>query len=185
MSEVFLDSSFAIALSSPSDLHHVCAVQLSEELEREGTRLITTRAILFEIGNGLSKLRHRQAAVGLLLALERDSRVEIVPVSEELYHSALDLFQRRTDKESIFDGSAVDGSCASRSRLRHPIVPPRSPQKTSCKTGRPTMLSLKLTKSTITDAPTVAQHNRRVIRSSPGLRTPRQAAIKAAMIAPK
>ena len=71
-SEVFLDSGYAIALSVESDEHHQRAEELAEQLETERTRLVTTRAILLEIGNALSKQRYRVAAVELLDALEQD-----------------------------------------------------------------------------------------------------------------
>jgi uncharacterized protein len=55
--EVFLDTAYAIALSSPTDQFHTRAVALAEQLEATGTRLVTTRAVLLEIGNALSKQR--------------------------------------------------------------------------------------------------------------------------------
>jgi predicted nucleic acid-binding protein len=82
--EVFLDTAYAIALSSPNDLFHQRAVQLANELKLAGTRLVTTRAILLEIGNALSKQRFRRAAVMLLNSLETDPHVEIIPLSETL-----------------------------------------------------------------------------------------------------
>lgn len=69
-SEVFLDTAYAIALSVESDKHHERAEELAEYLESEQARLITTRAVLLEIGNALSKKRYRKAAVELLEALE-------------------------------------------------------------------------------------------------------------------
>ena len=54
-SEVFLDTAYAIALSVESDEHHKHAEELAEQLEGEQTRLVTTRAVLLEIG--LSGLR--------------------------------------------------------------------------------------------------------------------------------
>ncbi len=98
-SEVFLDTAYAIALSVESDFHHKRAEQLAEQLEAEATRLITTRAVLLEIGNTLSKKRYRKAAVELLDALEQDPQVEIVSLSEKLYERALELFRNRPDKE--------------------------------------------------------------------------------------
>jgi predicted nucleic acid-binding protein len=68
-------------------------------LEAEKTRLVTTRAVLLEIGNALSKKRYRKAAVKLLDALEQDSQVEIILLSEELYKWALELFRKRPDKD--------------------------------------------------------------------------------------
>jgi uncharacterized protein len=97
--KVFLDTSFAIALSVETDQHYDHAVKLSEQLEAENTRLVTTTAILLEIGNALSKKRYRQAAIELLLSLEHDRTVEIVPISDELYQKAFELFCNRPDKD--------------------------------------------------------------------------------------
>jgi predicted nucleic acid-binding protein len=55
MTEIFLDTSFAIALSATTDQSHARAVDLANQLEKNGTRLVTTQAILLEIGNALSK----------------------------------------------------------------------------------------------------------------------------------
>ncbi len=97
--EVFLDTAYAIALSVESDEHHERAEELSEQLEAEATRLVTTRAVLLEIGNALSKKRYRKAALELLDALEQDLQVEIISLSEELYERALELFRNRPDKD--------------------------------------------------------------------------------------
>ncbi len=96
---VFLDTSFAIALSVESDQHHDYASELSEQLETERTRLITTTAILLEIGNALSKKRYRQSAAELLISLEQDETVEIVPITDDLYQKAFELFCNRPDKD--------------------------------------------------------------------------------------
>ena len=97
--KVFLDTAYAIALSVESDEHHERAEELADQLEAEATQLVTTRAVLLEIGNALSKKRYRKAALELLDALEQDPLVEIVPLSEELYKQALELFRSRPDKE--------------------------------------------------------------------------------------
>ena len=62
MIEVFLDTSFAIALSSVSDKNHLKAVQIANQHEKNQNRLVTTQAILLEIGNALSKKKYRLAA---------------------------------------------------------------------------------------------------------------------------
>ncbi len=97
--KAFLDTSFAIALSVESDAHHETAVTLSEQLEREQTALITTTAILLEIGNALSKKRYRQAAAELLDSLDQDKTVEIIQIDAELYRKAFELFRLRPDKD--------------------------------------------------------------------------------------
>jgi uncharacterized protein len=99
MNELFLDTAFAIALSSPRDSHHEQAIQISERLEKDATRLVTTRAVIIEIGNALAKESHRSAAVDLLESLEEDPDVTIVPLSEELCSRAFTLYRERMDKE--------------------------------------------------------------------------------------
>ena len=99
MNKVFLDTSYAVALSAPGDENHIRAAELADELEASGSRFITTRAILLEIGNALSKVRHRSAAIRLLTALENDPNVVIVPASDELYRRALEIYSDRVDKE--------------------------------------------------------------------------------------
>ncbi len=99
MSKVFLDTSYAVALSAVKDENHKRAVELADKLETDNTHFVTTRAILLEIGNALSRLRHRAAAISLLTALEKDPKVEIVPLSEDLYQRALEIYRDRIDKE--------------------------------------------------------------------------------------
>ena len=96
---IFLDTAFAIALSVETDQHYDQAVKLAEQLETENTILITTTAILLEIGNALSKRRYRQAAKELLLSLEQDDKVEIKTITDEFYQKGFELFCNRPDKD--------------------------------------------------------------------------------------
>lgn len=97
--EIFLDTAYAIALSSPKDEYHKKALELAEHLELDGISLVTTRPIILEIGNALSRQRYRAAASALLQSLERDPHVEIIPLTEELYARGFALFQSRADKD--------------------------------------------------------------------------------------
>lgn len=99
LGNAFLDASYAIALASPADMHHTKAAALADQLPRDRTRLITTHAVLVEIGNFLARQKYRQAAIQLLSALERDSTVEIIPLSESLAAEAFILYQQRPDKK--------------------------------------------------------------------------------------
>lgn len=98
-SKVFLDTAYAISLSSEQDDLHELALRIADDLENEYTVIVTTQAILLEIGNALSKQRFRRSAVTLLQALETDPSVEIVPFSQELYDRAFALFRERPDKD--------------------------------------------------------------------------------------
>lgn len=99
MTEVFLDAAFAIALSAPKDQYHERAKMLAEQIDTQGTQMITTRAVVLEIGNALAKSKYREKSVELLNSLEEDPSVEIVPLSENLYERAFKLYQERPDKE--------------------------------------------------------------------------------------
>jgi uncharacterized protein len=99
MTEFFLDTSFAIALSSVNDQNHLRAVRLTDQIEASKTNLLTTQAILLEIGNSLSKQRYRAGAVQLLESLENDPNIEVVLLTDHLYRLAFTLFKKREDKE--------------------------------------------------------------------------------------
>ena len=47
----------------------------------------------------MSKERYRQATAELFDSLEQDPLVEIIPLSEELFAQAFELFRNRPDKE--------------------------------------------------------------------------------------
>lgn len=99
MREFFLDTSFAIALSAVTDQNHARAVELAEQIESQNISLVTTQAILLEIGNVLSKQKYRAAAIQLLESLASDPNVKIVSLTNELYDAAFQLFRSRQDKE--------------------------------------------------------------------------------------
>jgi len=77
--EMFLDTAYAIALSSPTDHFHARALELAEQLEALGTRLVTTHAVLLEIGNALSKQRYRQARCSYSMRWKRTPRWTLCP----------------------------------------------------------------------------------------------------------
>ncbi len=97
--KIFLDTAYAIALSAVTDQYHEKAKMLAGQIENSGASLVTTRAVLLEIGNALARLRYRSAAIDLLDSLEQDENVEIAPLTEELYGKAMKLYRERLDKE--------------------------------------------------------------------------------------
>jgi predicted nucleic acid-binding protein len=82
---VFLDSAYAIALASRADEYHATAVGLSRIITQQRIELVTTRAICYEIGNALAKLRFRPVAVQFLENLASSAE-------------AFDLYRSRRDK---------------------------------------------------------------------------------------
>lgn len=57
---VFLDTGHAIALANERDRHHEQAVELSKRVSQENRQIITTQAVLTEIGNRLAAPSDRQ-----------------------------------------------------------------------------------------------------------------------------
>ncbi len=98
-SKVFLDTSYAIALTNPADTHHHHALKLADFLESQGVILFTTQAVATEIGNAFAQQRYRQAGIQLLNAIEADPQITIVPVDDLLFQRALRLYGDRPDKE--------------------------------------------------------------------------------------
>jgi uncharacterized protein len=99
MSPWFIDTGFAIALAVRRDTHHARAAWLASEIQRTQTQLLTTHAVILEIGAALSKLELRAEGAALIRSLFQDTSVKIVPVDEQLLIKALDLFEQRPDKD--------------------------------------------------------------------------------------
>jgi predicted nucleic acid-binding protein len=98
VNRLFLDASYAIALASESDEHHDKAVEISSIIAGKAIPMVTTRAVLLEIGNGLAR-RYRRAAISLLDSIEDDEDIEVITPSEELYDRALDVYRKHLDKD--------------------------------------------------------------------------------------
>ena len=97
--KVFLDTAFILALTSPADQYYEKAKQLSRQIRKEGILLVTTRAVLIEIGDAMAERRSRCAGIAAMIALEEDEGLKIIPNSKELYNRAFNLYQSRIDKE--------------------------------------------------------------------------------------
>lgn len=97
--EVFVDTSFLIALTNSRDEDHQYALKLYQRLESQGTRKTTSEYVLMELGDGLSRYRVRHLAQQIIESIQEDDTFEIVPASTGLFIQALHLFQSRPDKE--------------------------------------------------------------------------------------
>lgn len=73
--KVFGDTSFYLALLSPSDTDHAKAVDLSR---RDDFEVVTSGFVLIELGNTLSRPEDRPHFLALLSALRADPTTLIV-----------------------------------------------------------------------------------------------------------
>lgn len=99
MNEIFLDTSFAIAVVSKKDQLYQKANVWLDKIEASNISVITTQAILLEIGNALFKSAFRQVGIGLLKHYENDPNTKIISLTNEIYNKAFELFSDRQDKE--------------------------------------------------------------------------------------
>ncbi len=95
---LFLDSAYAIALAAPDDESHSRAATLAAELRSRNLQMLTTEAVVFEIGDALSKPKFRRVAIELMTSIFTDPQIKVVPITSALVQRAFELFQRRPDK---------------------------------------------------------------------------------------
>ena len=101
MPEFFLDTGFAIALASRRDQHHQRALDLANQIKAGAAQLVTTQAIVLDIGNSLSKQSHRSAAVQLITSLRTDPAVEILTIDDELSTNRLHCLATAMTKNGV------------------------------------------------------------------------------------
>ena len=92
---IFVDTSFVLALLNERDQYHQQAEALSFKFEE--SFLITTVAVLLEIGNALAK-DFRKEATAVIKLLRNSDKVEVVQIDERLLEKALDIYEKYDDQ---------------------------------------------------------------------------------------
>jgi predicted nucleic acid-binding protein len=95
LSSVFVDTSFVVALVNEKDQHHDRASELASLFD--GYPLVTTDAVLLEVGNALARNFKEQAIEALEDFLTSDE-VEIVRLDAPLFQRAFELYRTHQDK---------------------------------------------------------------------------------------
>ncbi|CAN2042247.1 PIN domain-containing protein [Candidatus Magnetomoraceae bacterium gMMP-15] len=97
---VFMDTGFLIALIDNSDTYHEIAIESYRNLIMKKWPIITTEAILTELGNALSKLRWRQIAYKWITSIKKSKTIfTVIPVKNEIFDKSLKFYGSRLDKE--------------------------------------------------------------------------------------
>ncbi len=94
--QIFIDTGFIIALVSERDDYHQQALELADMLET--AYLITTDAVLLEIGNGLSR-QYKQEAIQIIDGFITSENVEVVELTPELFIKAFAKYRNYQDKQ--------------------------------------------------------------------------------------
>jgi predicted nucleic acid-binding protein len=95
LAEVFVDTSFVVALINKNDQNHRLALALSGRFT--GQRLVTTDAILLEIGNALSR-NFKQESIEIIEDFLTSDDVQVIHLHPSLFRKAFDLYKSRLDK---------------------------------------------------------------------------------------
>jgi predicted nucleic acid-binding protein len=94
--QIFVDTLFVIALINRRDQYHQQASELTDRFE--GHPLLTTDAVLLEIGNALAR-NYKKEAVEIIEHFFTSDEVEIVHLTPKLFGQAFELYRAYHDKE--------------------------------------------------------------------------------------
>jgi len=94
--KLFVDTLFVVALINTRDHYHQQATELADKYD--GQPLLTTEAVLLEIGNALAR-GYKAEAVQIIDHFLTSEDVEVVPVTTELLMQAFALYRGYQDKE--------------------------------------------------------------------------------------
>lgn len=95
MADAFVDTSFVVALVIKKDQNHSLALDLAERFAGPG--IVTTDAILLEIGNALSRNFKRESVEIIEHFLTSDD-VKVIHIHPPLFRKAFDLYKSHSDK---------------------------------------------------------------------------------------
>lgn len=95
MADAFVDTSFVVALVNKKDQNHSLALDLAERFAGPG--IVTTDAILLEIGNALSRNFKRESVEIIEHFLTSDD-VKVIHIHPPLFRKAFDLYKSHSDK---------------------------------------------------------------------------------------
>ncbi|MDB6020190.1 MAG: hypothetical protein JWQ04_47 [Pedosphaera sp.] len=95
----FVDAAFLVALAVETDQWHDAAVAWYQKAEAQDYSLVTSWAVLLEVGNSLAKRQFRSAGSKLIKSILQDPAFAVLPLSEAHLRSGLEFFSKRQDKD--------------------------------------------------------------------------------------
>ncbi len=94
--KIFVDTLFIVALINKRDQYHPKALELAQQLDNYP--LITTDAVLLEVGNSLAG-NYRHEAINIVESFLQSDDVEIIHLTPELLNKAIELYKKYQDKQ--------------------------------------------------------------------------------------
>lgn len=99
MNKLFVDTSGWIALINRSDNLHAATSQIYNDRFSTGWDFIIHTGVMLEVGNGMSRVRHRHLAVQFKARIDASARIAVVRLTEELYENGWQMYTTRSDKD--------------------------------------------------------------------------------------
>ncbi len=99
MRDVFIDTSYFIALVNRQDAYHQQAKKWASTLVKEHIVCHTTIPVLFEIADGFSRLGRREIGISLIENIVNSDNYLLHGFSEVTYQNARQLYTSRHDQE--------------------------------------------------------------------------------------
>ncbi len=93
--QIFVDTLFVVALINQRDQYHYKSSELANKFE--GYPLLTTDAVLLEIGNALAR-NYKDKGVEIIEQFFASDEVEIVRLTPQLFEQAFNLYKTHQDK---------------------------------------------------------------------------------------
>lgn len=96
MSPLFIDTAYIIALVNRRDKYHLQAQSLAKQ--HAHTPLVTTDAVLLEVGNALAQY-FRVEVVAIIEQFLKNPEIEVVHLTPQRFASAFAIYKKYVDKE--------------------------------------------------------------------------------------
>ena len=96
MKRVFADAYYFFALLNKNEPKHSAARDFADLFRGQ---LVTTRWILTELADGMAKPKWRSAFIALYDELIATPHVHVIPFSDELFATGIELYRGREDKD--------------------------------------------------------------------------------------
>lgn len=93
--KIFVDTLFVVALINKRDQYHQQAFELADRFD--GYPLLTTDAVLLEVGNALAR-NYKDEAVEIIEHFFSSEEVEIVRLTPQLFDKGLALYKSYQDQ---------------------------------------------------------------------------------------
>ena len=98
MLSIFVDTSGWLSIVNRTDALHGEATRIYNERFDAGWNFITHFGVMLEVGNGLSQVRFRHLAVQLKARIDASMRIEVIPLTDNLYEAGWQMYANRPDK---------------------------------------------------------------------------------------